>query len=246
MKRLIPKQPQKSVFKLRESCRISTIVSALVLEIQRHLRSWKCGALARLKNRFLRLFGYIMIAIFSSLNAYTSKETFAKYPNHYFVETGSYEGDGIQMAIDVGFPQIYSIELQESLYENCCLRFVSSPQVKLFLGDSSNQLSLVLQEIDAPATFWLDGHYSAGITAKGKTNTPLLKEIEQIGEHHIKTHTILIDDIRQFGTTHMDFITLEEVQDKIRSINPNYEFRFEDGFIPQDVLVAFIPRDNSH
>ena len=54
----IPKQPQKSVFKLRESCRISTIASALVLEIQRHLRSWKCGALARLKNRFLRLFGY--------------------------------------------------------------------------------------------------------------------------------------------------------------------------------------------
>lgn len=188
----------------------------------------------------------IMIAIFSSLNAITNKETFSKYPNQYFVETGSYVGDGIQMAIDVGFPQIYSIELQESLYENCYIRFISSPQVKLFLGDSSDQLSLFLQEIDAPATFWLDGHYSGGFTGKGISNTPLLKEIEQIAEHPIKTHTILIDDIRQFGTYHMDFITLEEVKDKIRLINPNYEFCYEDGFVPQDILVAFIPRENSH
>jgi hypothetical protein len=95
--------------------------------------------------------------------------------------------------------------------------------------------------IDAPATFWLDGHYSGAGTAKGKTNTPLLQELDHIGSHHIKTHTILIDDVRQFGTQEMDFITLDEVVEKVRSINPNYKFLFEDGFIPNDVLVAVVP-----
>jgi hypothetical protein len=36
--KVIPKQPQESVFQLRESCPISSVASALVLEIQMHLR----------------------------------------------------------------------------------------------------------------------------------------------------------------------------------------------------------------
>lgn len=175
---------------------------------------------------------------FQSIQASTSKAVFEKYPNKYFIETGSYTGTGIQMAIDAGFEKIYSIELQGSYYENCCLRFTFYPFVELLLGDSSNLISAILEEIDAPATFWLDGHYSEDDTAKGASNTPLLAELDQIGRHHIKTHTILIDDIRQFGLAEMDFITLETVIEKIRSINPEYTFSFENGYVPNDILVA--------
>ncbi len=60
----IPKQPQKLVFKLRESCRIFSIASAFVFLILRHLRSRKFGALTRLKNQLLRLFGYKFFLFF--------------------------------------------------------------------------------------------------------------------------------------------------------------------------------------
>jgi len=175
-----------------------------------------------------------------SLDAVTTKDVFAKYPNEYFVESGGLFGDGVQMAIDAGFRKIYSIELKPSFHRHNCRRFASSPFVKLVLGDTTKMLPLVLKKIDAPATFWLDGHYSGAGTGKGKTNTPLLQELDHIGHHHIKTHTILIDDVRLFGTWEMDFITLDEVVEKVRSINPNYKFLFEDGYIPNDVLVAIV------
>ncbi len=174
------------------------------------------------------------------LEASTTETIFVKYPNKYFIESGSFVGDGIQMAINAGFKIIYSIELKESFYENNLLRFAFYPFVKSLLGDSTDMLPIVLKEIDAPATFWLDGHYSGSDTAKGSSNTPLLAELNHISHHPIKTHTILIDDIRQFGTKEMDFITLEDVLEKIRSINPNYEFIYEDGYKPGDVLVAIV------
>jgi hypothetical protein len=176
--------------------------------------------------------------------AWTTKEVFAKYPNQYFIETGSHCGDGIQAAIESGFCQIYSIELQEEFYDRCVVRFglhpATSNQEHLFYGDSADVLALILQEIDAPATFWLDGHYSGEGTGRANSNTPLLKELELIARHPIRTHTILIDDVRCFGTIAFDFISLEEVKQKILSINPSYEFSFENGFVDNDVLVARI------
>lgn len=52
---LIPKQPQKVIFKLRKRRRISMIASALVLEIQKLLRFVNYGPLQRLKNRNRKL-----------------------------------------------------------------------------------------------------------------------------------------------------------------------------------------------
>ena len=176
-----------------------------------------------------------------TLEATTTSAVFAKYPNRYFIETGTYFGDGIASALEAGFPFVYSIELGEDLYTRCCARFAETPNVKLFLGDSAALLPSLLETIDAPATFWLDGHFSNGYTAKGPTNTPLLTELEHIARHPIKTHTLLIDDVRALGTPDFDDITLEMVLEKIRLINPEYQITYEDGYCPNDVLVATIP-----
>lgn len=174
-------------------------------------------------------------------DATTTKEVFAKYPNKYFIETGSLYGDGCQMALDAGFKYVYTIELAPHLYRHCVQRFDSNPQVKVLQGDSTYLLPQILREIDAPATFWLDGHYSWGETARGDTNTPIFAELEAIRQHPIKTHTILIDDVREFGTIEFDYIELDEIIEKIMEINPNYRISFEDGHCPHDVLVAEIP-----
>lgn len=177
----------------------------------------------------------------TSLEAWGSKEVFAKYPNAYFVETGSFMGAGIRSALDAGFPVLYSIELSPVYYQYCRYLFRGFPQVHLFEGDSAQQLDFVLDKIDAPATFWLDGHCSGGNTARGDSGTPILLELERIARHPIKTHTILIDDVRLFGSEEFDFISLDQVVERIRRINPLYTISFEDGYVPGDILVARIP-----
>ena len=180
----------------------------------------------------------LTICLFSSLEASTSPAVFAKYPNKYFIESGSYRGDGICMALNTGFEVVYSIELSPFYYEHCLSRFGEHPQVGLFEGDSSIMLLEVLKNVDAPATFWLDGHYSGDNTACGSSYSPILAELDAIGQHQIKTHTILIDDIRLLGGLYFDFVSLDTIIKKILEINPNYRISYEDGHIANDVLVA--------
>lgn len=171
----------------------------------------------------------------------TTTEVFLSHPHRIFVETGSYRGDGIQNALDAGFEEVYSIELAPHLYEHCCKRFEDNPQVHLFLGDSSKTLGSILELINEPVTFWLDGHYSWGDTAKGESNTPILEELKIISEHSIKTHTVLIDDVRQFGEMEFDYITHENIVDALLKINSEYVLYYEDGYQKNDVLVAEVP-----
>lgn len=170
-----------------------------------------------------------------------STAVFAKYPNPCFIETGAFLGDGIHHAIRAGFEEIYSIELSEHYFQHCKHRYQKKGHVHLLLGDSAIILGELLDEIDCRCTFWLDGHYSGGNTAQGKSYTALMRELMSIKEHFIKDHTILIDDVRLFDTVEMDFISLSDVVEMIRSINPDYVFAFEDGYVKNDILVAYVP-----
>lgn len=178
----------------------------------------------------------------SQLQATTTKEVFAKYPNKYFVETGTFFGDGVQMALDAGFPIVNSIELSKHYFNISKQRFIADPRVHLTLGSSAKVLGDVIKKIKEPITFWLDGHYCGPYTAQDGGMTPLLRELEQIKKHPIKTHTIMIDDIRDLGTKNLDKISLGQVITLIESINPKYRFAFEDGHVKNDVLVAYIPK----
>lgn len=180
----------------------------------------------------------LFLFISSSCSAYITTEVFQKYPNPIFVETGSFNGDGIDKALEAGFREIHSIELSPTLYHYCCQRFEGNPHVHLYLGDSSKVLKKVLSKINRPITFWLDGHYSWAGTARGDTNTPLLNELAIIARHPIKTHTILINDVRQFGTIEFDFIEKMDAVLALKKINPDYKISYENGYIPNDVLVA--------
>lgn len=190
-----------------------------------------------------KLLCYVLISYYFNFNlcATASPSLFEKYKNEYFIETGTYEGEGILMALNAGFPQVYSIELSPTLHAFCCERFISDSNVHILLGDSTNILPILLKHIDAPATFWLDGHYSGGSTSKGSQNTPILFELESIKNHPIHTHTILIDDVRCFGTDQFDFIGINEIVLKILEINQDYIISFEDGHQENDILVAKVP-----
>lgn len=164
---------------------------------------------------------------------------FQKYPNNYFVETGSGGGEGIQRAISAGFQKIISIELSEKYFNICKKKFESNENVEIVLGDSSIVLSSIILSINQPITFWLDGHHSCGDTALGKYWSPLMIELEQIGNHSSKNHTILIDDLRCWNVNNPVIRFGEkEIKESILKINEKYTFVYEDGHVPNDILVA--------
>ena len=193
-------------------------------------------------SRLCLLFVFLQLCITESCFAYGSEEIFRKFPNKYFIESGSLVGDGIQQALNTGcFQTIHSIELSEMYYLHVCDFFKNSSSVVLWQGNSGEVLKDVLALVDAPATFWLDAHYSGGETAMGESLSPILQELECIKNHFIHTHVILIDDVRQFGTVDFDYVTRDEIVNKIMEINPNYTIEFLDcPCTSGDVLAAYI------
>jgi hypothetical protein len=61
-------------------------------------------------------------------------------------------------------------------------------------------LKRVLPSVREPALFWLDGHYSGAGTARGKADTPVLRELAHILADPTLDHVVIIDDARCFGT----------------------------------------------
>lgn len=163
---------------------------------------------------------------------------FKKYPNPIYIETGAMEGNSIQFAIEAGFKTIYSIELNEKWYYHCWERFFNYPNVHLIYGNSYFMLDWLLHKINEPVTFWLDAHSQDGSTDPINYMTfPLMKELEAIARHHIKTHTIIIDDLRCWTIKRYGWDT-DVLKKRISEINNEYSFILKDGTTPNDILVA--------
>lgn len=140
------------------------------------------------------------------------KEYAGRFHMHVFVETGTYLGEMVNAVKDV-FDQIYSIELSMELYQNAKIRFAGIKHVTIIQGDSGEVLDEVLAHVNQPCLFWLDGHYSEGITVKSELETPIRKELSHIFGHSIASrHVILIDDARCFTSEH-DYPTIEQLRD---------------------------------
>lgn len=137
-----------------------------------------------------------------------------KYKIKTFIETGTYEGKMIE-AVKKNFENIYSIELDKTLYEKARIKFENEKHIKIIQGDSGEILKKVLEDIKESCLFWLDGHYSGGTTAKGNSETPIYKELETIFSHKIKNHIILIDDARLFVGKN-DYPTVEDFKTFIK------------------------------
>jgi len=156
-----------------------------------------------------------------------------------FIETGTLHGEGIDCALISGFKSIYSIELSGKLYNNCVKKYGNNENVNLYKGDSAKYLINILFMIKEPALFWLDAHYSGGMTVASDKKCPVLDELEAIKKHSIKTHIILIDDVRLFGTEAHDNITILDIVSKLKEINIYYKIVYE-----KDILVAYLGESN--
>ncbi|HEX2629108.1 MAG TPA: hypothetical protein VHM26_08855 [Chitinophagaceae bacterium] len=157
-----------------------------------------------------------------------------KYHTPVLVETGTYMGDMVE-AQKQYFKQVYSIELSKKLYGRAIKRFKGQSTIHLLQGDSGVRLKEITAQLKEPALFWLDGHYSGGITAMGDKECPVREELAAILPD-TKEHVILIDDARLFNGTH-DYPTIEELQSLVDKYGGRYRIENTDD------IIRLLPKD---
>jgi len=157
------------------------------------------------------------------------REYAQKFRTRTLIETGTYLGQMVH-AMKNSFDRILSFELDWALYEEANRRFAPYNHISIVHGDSGEILGDFLASINKPCLFWLDGHYSGGITAKAALETPVRRELEHIFDHPVSKHVILIDDARCF-TGENDYPTLQELQEFVLQKRPHWKFKVENDII---------------
>jgi hypothetical protein len=112
-----------------------------------------------------------------------------------FVEGGTYQGN---TAKEMGliFNKVFTIEKSQQMYDLAKKNLSAVNNVYLLHGDTREFINELLNEYDS-ILFWLDAHWSGGVTYGEKDECPLLEELKIIFEHK-KNYAILIDDARLF------------------------------------------------
>lgn len=149
------------------------------------------------------------------------------------IETGTFLGEMAE-AISSHFRQYVSIELSEQLAKKARNRLKHRKNVEIICGDSSVVLPEVISKLDERAIFFLDGHYSGGITAKSDIETPVIEEIRWILKHRISDHIVVIDDARLF-IGRRDYPDMDQFKRILFDLNP--DARVE---IKQDCIIILL------
>ena len=125
-------------------------------------------------------------------------------PEEVVIETGTYHGDSSRFFASAGFP-VHTIEVSETLAERVFpgLRRIG---VTCHQGDSARVLPELLMTLADEGVdeinFWLDGHWSGGVTGTAVTHeTPIIAELVAIAELRPKFRRVVVavDDLRCFG-----------------------------------------------
>lgn len=181
-----------------------------------------------------------------SLKADVSQDVISRYPNRVFVCTGI---GSLYNVFDTEFLEMYSLEKDPILVEHFhtvlprylgCNTIRKTKKIEVILGDYTTNLFQIIEKTSDPITFFL-GSFIPNPDETNQTNT-LLKELDQIKKHPIKTHTILIDYIHRVDTLLCANMATDAIIKKLLEINPLYKLTFETGGHlgkePKAILVA--------
>jgi hypothetical protein len=155
------------------------------------------------------------------------------------IETGTYLGSMVYATKDY-FDKIITIELSEELFINAQQKFENYPNIQIIHGDSGLVIPKLLPELRIPCIFWLDGHYSGGISAKSDIDAPVENElfyiIKQI-QNGFK-HILLVDDARLFiqENIYTGYPTLVEIKKWVSEYIPTYSVE-----VVNDVIIISYP-----
>lgn len=155
--------------------------------------------------------------------------------NATWVETGTYLGQTTKILSNIG-AKVFSIEPEPSLFANANKFFAHFKNVEILNGTSEQVFPNLLPKINGDVNFWLDGHYSAGLTFKGPQDTPILDELKLIAENlnHFNKVCVLVDDIRCFNPQKKEYSTYPSLDTLVKWANEN-ELNWH---IEHDIFIA--------
>lgn len=113
-----------------------------------------------------------------------------------FVETGTYYGKTAVWASHY-FKNVFTIEYSQELYQKVSPQYKNVENLHFIWGDSRTQLSQLIEQLEGSTLFWLDAHWSGGLTYGETDQCPLIEEIEILNRSPYPQF-ILIDDARLF------------------------------------------------
>ncbi|XZE45321.1 hypothetical protein SH467x_000558 [Pirellulaceae bacterium SH467] len=157
-----------------------------------------------------------------------------------FIETGTYLGD-TPWYLRKHLKRIVSIEVHPPLADLARTRFKKIENVTIAEGDSGTILSQFVKDLNGRTVFWLDGHYSGGITGIGEEECPIFRELTAIISLCRTDWLILIDDARCFGS-HPAYPTIEEIAAFFKNHRKDVKLSVANDIIRiQDVSEHLLP-----
>jgi hypothetical protein len=164
------------------------------------------------------------------------EELTASFKINNFVETGTYHGGTASWAAD-RFKNVLTIEYSKELYEQAIAKFNVS-NIEFIFGDSRTELSKLIERLDSSSLFWLDAHWSGGVTYGDTDQCPLIEEINIINSSSFDNF-ILIDDARLFTSPPQPPHKIEQWPD-IAAVIEALKSKQTDKYIViiEDVIIA--------
>jgi hypothetical protein len=145
------------------------------------------------------------------------------------IETGTFQGDMIEAQRE-RYARIVTIEMADGLFAAAQKRFAPFSHISVLHGDSGQVLPDAFRLVEGPAVFWLDGHYSGGVTAGDDADPPVIHELSMIANRGQEADVILIDDARLFGWRR-GYPSLQTVERFVRDHLPHHQVRVESDVI---------------
>jgi hypothetical protein len=175
------------------------------------------------------------------------KAFIAEFKYSQFVETGTYLGAMISTVLR-DFKTIYTVELSQELHKRAERLFRSYQHVHCLQGDSGIVLKQLTPKLTEGTIFWLDGHYSSGITALGSKVCPVYEELEAIINNDRSNHIILIDDSRLFLSGDQDYPLFNDLVAYVKNLNGEYNIYVlnTDTIVVTKVNLNAYPRFNNY
>ncbi len=182
------------------------------------------------------------------------EELRAKHNCVNYFETGLWDPRGdvsSKLALSCRFDKVHCIEIRKDWVElgnDVFKEDIITGKYNLYLDDSSNmQKYLMTDTFKNKTIFFLDAHVDNANIHNYKKKCPLFNELHAIKSIERKDNLILIDDLRIIKNSfpwgeksygNIDF--LQQIKNTILEINKDYKFDTLNGFIQDDVLMAYI------
>jgi hypothetical protein len=141
-----------------------------------------------------------------------------------WIETGTFLGQ-TTLALSEFASSVITIEPDTKLYNTAVKNYGHVENITFIHGLSEDKLPEILESVTtydlSDVSFWLDGHYSAGVTFKGPVDTPIENELDAISTFSSKLGdiTVFVDDVRCFNPENLEYATYPKIDHLTRWAN---------------------------